>query len=1570
MKKTAKKLISLLLVVTMMMSSMAVIASAVTDDTVEIVSAKATRSLIEGDQGYVAQQWISPSQFVEYFCYDVAYSQPYFVLTVGDGQKVEGYEYDIVSFFNHDVYWSFSDSQSYYNEWKAGNSYEAVAELYTNSGELVAECTFDVEIIENPIESIMVEEFTLTEFADGYWSSRYNNETGKEEDYFYYYINEEINFSVKLKDGEVIYSDRGPILINDEWYNININIDQYNQPLKQGKNEISVSILGIEGTCIVNVLESPVKEVIVDDISVIENAKGDFAEHYIPETDSFEEIFIYDLSDIEFTVIFKDGTRRRSSNGEVSYDGKVYRLDVEGQHNNPLKLGDNELDFKLGGYSGNFNVTVKKSPIKSVIFEPIYIVEKTNGYFVDETRNTFEYLLTGEDFSCTVELADGSRMKSEDGKVVFDNTKYYITLADNQNSRSLNMGKNIVPVSVCGRTVDAVVNIIPSPVKRITAEPIRLLLSEAEYSDWSNEPEFDWYEKIFCKVEFNDGSELVLSARAHETRFVYTYKNREYCLELWDDSDIEEGLKPGINKIQYAFMGKTVTIDIELYDDVSSPFIYDEVYGGVVITGYTGPETDILEVPSEINGKPVIGIAKLGRNIGDTLKIPDSVKFLADDWLRSVGTLKNLYLGKGINNFNADMINSDLEYIEISKSNEYYCSIDGVLYSKDRSTVVAYPPKKGNVYEVPSFVSNIDIFMGSSKYNTLYRDIEVVIPEDSKNFITVDGIMYSEDMTKVLWCDPEKTGDYDMPDSVVEIAGKAFEGSSLDSISISPNVTEIVYATFSACPELKSVELPESVKSIEEAGFGDCSSLESINLSEVNYLGFHAFGGCKSIDNIELSDELTEAAWAFSGCTGLKSVKIPSGIKEISIYMFSGCTGLSQVKIPEGVESIGSYAFYNTGITTLTVPKSLKEIGSYAFARCEKLTKAVIDADVKVIQKGCFLNCPNLTEVIIGDSVTDIEQGSFKGCLSLSKITLPQKLRSVDTCLADTAYCKEKGNIKDGLIYIGDILIDAEPAVSGRVKIKDGTHIIADGVFSGNTEITEVVFPDSLRIIGDYAFAHCSSLSRAKLSDGLEIIGMWAFIETALEKVVVPDSVTDMVYSSFALNPISEIDMPETAVNFGYSIFGGTTWYDEQPEGFVYLENVLYDYKGVIPTPTEIVVPDGVKSIAGAALERQSNITSVTLPDSVEIIGKSAFLLCQSLRDIKLSENLKLIDNNAFTSCALEEITLPDSLEKLGDHVFMNTGITSLDLPVSLRSIGKFTFEGSKKLERINVDENNPWFTSIDGVLYNKEGTKVIACPEGRKDTVFLSEKVTGAENWAFHRSQARMVVIKNPDFVFGRSFDSDNPITICAPENSTAHRFALAHGYPFIVYNPEDFHEHDYKETVTVNPGCETDGEVVMECECGDVRKEVLRATGHIGGEWFVTVQPTYVSDGKMVQKCTVCDKIIKELPIEKLTEGKVFSVSISDITLNYKDSSTITPDVVINDGIKYSVTYSSSDPKVAQVDENGNVYATGKGETTITITVTDELGNTVTDTCKVQVKYTFWQWLIVIVLFGWIWY
>ena len=171
------------------------------------------------------------------------------------------------------------------------------------------------------------------------------------------------------------------------------------------------------------------------------------------------------------------------------------------------------------------------------------------------------------------------------------------------------------------------------------------------------------------------------------------------------------------------------------------------------------------------------------------------------------------------------------------------------------------------------------------------------------------------------------------------------------------------------------------------------------------------------------------------------------------------------------------------------------------------------------------------------------------------------------------------------------------------------------------------------------------------------------------------------------------------------------------------------------------------------------------------------------------------------------------------------------------------------------------------------------------------------------------------------------------------------------------------------LTPTCTEQGYTTFTCECGDSYvDDYVPEKGHDEGIWSVTKPSTPTESGVMHLFCGECGFVLETKVIP--ATGKVRGVAISDVSLDYKASTTITPSITVDSGVKYTVTYSSSNPSVASVDANGKVVAGKTGSATITVTVTDEFGNTVSDTCTVKVNYNWWQWIIVIVLFGWIWY
>ena len=104
--------------------------------------------------------------------------------------------------------------------------------------------------------------------------------------------------------------------------------------------------------------------------------------------------------------------------------------------------------------------------------------------------------------------------------------------------------------------------------------------------------------------------------------------------------------------------------------------------------------------------------------------------------------------------------------------------------------------------------------------------------------------------------------------------------------------------------------------------------------------------------------------------------------------------------------------------------------------------------------------------------------------------------------------------------------------------------------------------------------------------------------------------------------------------------------------------------------------------------------------------------------------------------------------------------------------------------------------------------------------------------------------------------------------------------------------------------------------------------------------------------------------------TNKNVNTVSVDDMTINYKQSATLRPEINADEGASYTVKYESLNPVAVTVDDYGNIYGAKTGIADIRVTVTDSNGKTVSDICTVTVKYTAIQWVIVIIFFGWIWY
>lgn len=165
-------------------------------------------------------------------------------------------------------------------------------------------------------------------------------------------------------------------------------------------------------------------------------------------------------------------------------------------------------------------------------------------------------------------------------------------------------------------------------------------------------------------------------------------------------------------------------------------------------------------------------------------------------------------------------------------------------------------------------------------------------------------------------------------------------------------------------------------------------------------------------------------------------------------------------------------------------------------------------------------------------------------------------------------------------------------------------------------------------------------------------------------------------------------------------------------------------------------------------------------PFKVTALRDTAFESCNKITKITLPETLISIGKHCISSCdRLTEIKLPESLERIGDESFVDLPITKITIPASVTSIGADVLTNNTKLEKIKVEKENTVFVSSDGVLYNKDKTRLLVYPAGKQDTDFeLPKTVTSIASNAFYNNK----YIKNITFPAGLKSLDDSTLRGC----------------------------------------------------------------------------------------------------------------------------------------------------------------------------------------------------------------
>jgi hypothetical protein len=387
--------------------------------------------------------------------------------------------------------------------------------------------------------------------------------------------------------------------------------------------------------------------------------------------------------------------------------------------------------------------------------------------------------------------------------------------------------------------------------------------------------------------------------------------------------------------------------------------------------------------------------------------------------------------------------------------------------------------------------------------------------------------------------------------------------------------------------------------------------------------------------------------------------------------------GTSQTLTGSGYKSTSSKSF-SAGEHTISISGE----GKYSFdsyimnnsIRNSYITSLILSNKVTALKSSFAINT-NLSTLIIPSSVLDISPTAF-GALYAPSYT--SNFSSFIVHPNNPVYCSI-----DNIIYSKDktILVRcATKNVLSMVNIDNATTTINNFAFfqcsnvssiSLNNKVTTlptgfcayssletITIPNSVINIDSSAFSNCSNLSNVTFEENssLTTIGLDAFLNCT---------------------SLGNINVPASVVSIRNTSFDNTLWYNNQPDGVVYVNQFLYRYKGTAPASTSITVASGTTEICSSAFSGQTGIISVSLPDTLKIIGNSAFAN-SGLATITIPSSVTTIGTpgggGSFRGTKLTTITIPSSITRIEASTFRDSLIGTAILPSTITYIGEDAF--------------------------------------------------------------------------------------------------------------------------------------------------------------------------------------------------------------------------------------------------------------------------------------------------------
>ena len=594
--------------------------------------------------------------------------------------------------------------------------------------------------------------------------------------------------------------------------------------------------------------------------------------------------------------------------------------------------------------------------------------------------------------------------------------------------------------------------------------------------------------------------------------------------------------------------------------------------------------------------------------------------------------------------------------------------------------------------------------------------------------------------------DVEEGIEITLPNSVEKIGHRAFDGSGIKTITIPENVKSIGNDVFNFCLKLNSATWNAKnctrIPQTDENGYEEITPLFDVT----NYIeeGAEESTPC-GVRTITFGSSVTNIPQSLCEYnTLITSVTLPSSVKTIEKNAFAYCENLSHVTLGGNEESIHPEAFYGTPWWD-TYYENLsdgpiylgKSLVGYKGEMPENTTLVVKEGTLSIADNLFnFENRPeNLVAITFPESLKEIGENAFLECSSLKEITIPKNVTNIGENAFNADYLEKvtwnaincESPYKE-INYGGEVYVELRFIFYADSYYRDGSSSIKTFIFGNEVEsipdalcygmsaITEIAIPNSVKSIGKSAFEGCS-ITEITIPEGVSYVGGGAFRNTDLKTVV--------------WNAIDvEVDK---------GVQAGDIYYSVEP---------IFGYSDIL---TSFTFGNKVKTIP-ERLCYQLPLQSLTIPESVETIEELALNLVgeKTPKEVFIPKNVKSIASGAIQWGGLEQYIVDEdnTVYASKDGILYIKDFTKIveipwgiegEITIPAQTINLEDFYEDlidSSISAINVAAENEFYTSKDGVLFNKDMSVLHVYPSLKSSLTYeVPSQVVEIDTMAFYGS-------------------------------------------------------------------------------------------------------------------------------------------------------------------------------------------------------------------------------------------